>query len=262
MTENEKNTDTMEPTESSAGIGPTFMRKTYYKYLDKSQQAQGLPQPPLESAYNTTGRVHTLPAPDKLDLSNVDLHALIEARQTLRNYADTPLTLEELSFLLWATQGIKSVDTVRRRTARTVPSAGARHAFETLVLVNRVDGLTPGLYRYLASAHTLVTVSLSDDLAEQVAAACMGQGQVTKSAVTFLWVAVVERMYWRYGERGYRYLHLDAGHVCQNLYLAAEPLQCGVCAIAAFYDEELNALLELDGEEQFVIYIATLGKKL
>jgi SagB-type dehydrogenase family enzyme len=84
---------------------------------------------------------------------------------------------------------------------------------------------------------------------------------VLHSAVTFLWVAVVERMTWRYAERGDRYLLLDAGHVCQNLYLAAEALGCGVCAIAAYDDALLNAELGLDGENLFVIYLASLGVK-
>jgi SagB-type dehydrogenase family enzyme len=84
---------------------------------------------------------------------------------------------------------------------------------------------------------------------------------VKKSAVTFIWVAVPYRMTWRYGERGYRYLLLDAGHVCQNLYLAAENISSGVCAIAAYHDAMFNELLGLDGENQFVIYLGTVGKK-
>ena len=81
------------------------------------------------------------------------------------------------------------------------------------------------------------------------------------SGVVFLWTAVPYRMTWRYGERGYRDLHLDAGHVCQNLYLAAEAVGCGVCAIAAFDDDVMNDLLGIDGNDQFLIYLATAGKK-
>jgi SagB-type dehydrogenase family enzyme len=84
---------------------------------------------------------------------------------------------------------------------------------------------------------------------------------VRRSAVTLIWVAVVERMAWRYGERGYRYMHLDAGHVCQNLYLAAENIDCGVCAIAAFDDDNLNSVLGLDGENLFAIYLGSVGKR-
>jgi SagB-type dehydrogenase family enzyme len=98
-------------------------------------------------------------------------------------------------------------------------------------------------------------------MAIQLTKACLDQAQVLNSAVTFFWVAIVERMFWRYDERGYRYLHLDAGHVCQNLYLAAEAIQCGVCAIAAFNDDMVNQALGLDGEKELAIYIASLGRK-
>lgn len=142
-----------------------------------------------------------------------------------------------------------------------MPSAGARHAFETYLLINRVETLEPGVYRYLALDHALAATNLKPGMADEVTHACYDQGQVAQSAVTFLWVAVVERMTWRYVQRGYRYLHLDAGHVCQNLYLAAEAVGCGVCAIAAYDDELANTTLGLDGEAQFVIYAASLGKK-
>lgn len=249
------------PEENAAGIGQSFMRLTQRKYLEPSRQSQGLPQPPLEAPYDTTARIIPLPAPDSPEVPDLPLRTAIAQRATLRRYADTPLTLAELSMLLWVTQGIKYIDHERRHTSRTVPSAGARHAFETLLLINRVEGVSPGLYRYLASAHHLLTISLDGDLADTLTAACLGQHQISKSAVTFFWVAVVERMTWRYGARGYRYLFLDAGHVCQNLYLAAEPIRCGVCAIGAYDDDELNAALNLDGETQFVTYGATVGKR-
>jgi SagB-type dehydrogenase family enzyme len=146
-------------------------------------------------------------------------------------------------------------------TLRTVPSAGARHAFETYVLANRVEGLQSGLYRYSALKHAITAVDLSADIAETMTAACLGQGMVGTSAVTVFWAAELERMYYRYGERGYRYLHLDAGHACQNLYLAAESVGCGACAIAAFGDEAVNEALGLDGENRFEVYIATVGKR-
>jgi SagB-type dehydrogenase family enzyme len=144
---------------------------------------------------------------------------------------------------------------------RTVPSAGARHAFETYLLINRVEGLKQGMYRYLALEHKLIEVNMEADIVDRTVAGCMGQATVGGSAVTFIWVAIVDRMKWRYDVRGYRYLHLDAGHVCQNLYLAAESIDCGACAIAAFDDDEINQVLGLDGEQQFVIYVGAVGKK-
>jgi len=242
------------------GIGHQFIRQTQYKYMEQPDQQKGLPQPPLELPYDVTQRLIDLPAPDELPLEPVNLRKLIEDRSTVRNYAETPITLAELSYLLWCTQGVKGVRETHA-TVRTVPSAGARHAFETLLLANRVEELEPGVYRFVASLHKLVRLDLGDNLARRLAHACRNQEQVARSAATFFWVAVPYRMTYRYGERGYRYLFLDAGHVCQNLYLAAQAIGCGVCAIAAYDDEQLNATLGLDGETQFVIYLASLGKR-
>ncbi len=242
------------------GIGREFMRKTYYQHLGQSDQTKGLPQPPLELPYDADKPLIDLPALKGVDLGHFDLRAAIENRRSVRNYARQPLTLEELSYLLWCTQGVKEVIETRA-TLRTVPSAGARHAFETYLLANRVEGLEPGLYRFLAMEHMLLPVSLARDLADRVSEAALQQDFIKASAVTFIWTAVVYRMLWRYGERGYRYMHLDAGHACQNLYLAAEAIGCGACAIAAFNDEAMNGVIGIDGDEQFVIYMATVGKK-
>ena len=97
--------------------------------------------------------------------------------------------------------------------------------------------------------------------AHRITSACFDQQFILRSGAVFLWTAVPYRMTWRYGERGYRDLHLDAGHVCQNLYLAAEAVGCGVCAIAAFDDDRMNELLGINGTDQFLIYLATVGKK-
>jgi len=244
----------------SQGAGRRFMQKTQHQYLDVSDQRKKMPQPPLELSYDIQLPVFALPAPSELPGYQVDLKATIENRRSVRQYAAQALTLKELAFLLWCTQGVKeTVDDYA--TLRTVPSAGARHAFETYLLVNQVDELESGVYRYLAIDHKLVQLDKLDGLADKLTEACWGQTQVKRSAVTFFWAAVPYRMAWRYGERGYRYLHLDAGHICQNLYLSAEAIGAGVCAIAAFQDDMLNGLLDLDGEEQFIIYLATVGKK-
>lgn len=242
------------------GIGKEFLEKTKYKYLSESLQRQGVPIPPLEYAYDPTAELIVLPDPETLPAYPIDLRKAIDQRCTLRRYQETALTLDELTFLLWTTQGVKSV-TKRPVTFRTVPSAGSRHAFETYLVINRVEGIEPGLYRYIALENALLPIEVNETVAARIAEACLQQNQVTNSAVIFIWVVVTERMYWRYGERGYRYLHLDAGHVCQNLYLAAEAIDSGVCAIAAFDDDQLNQELQLDGEKLWVIYVGALGKR-
>jgi SagB-type dehydrogenase family enzyme len=243
-----------------AGAGREFMEKTKYRYLTKNDQQRGIPQPPLELPADPAQPSFSLPAPATINVPYLGIREAIEERRSVRSYARGPVTLEELSFLLWCTQGVRSMHGMQA-TFRTVPSAGARHAFETYLLVNDVAGLTPGLYRYLALSHTLRQVDTDPTLAHRVTAACLDQQFILRCGVVFLWAAVPYRMTWRYGERGYRDLHLDAGHVCQNLYLAGEAVGCGVCAIAAFDDDLMNGLLGIDGEEQFLIYLATVGKK-
>jgi SagB-type dehydrogenase family enzyme len=240
-------------------IGYEFMQKTK-KHTTLTAQQRGTEQPPLELAAPPDAKRVALPRPETLEMPVMDLRIAIEQRTSVRQYSDTPLSLAELSYLLWTTQGVKEISS-RPVTLRTVPSAGARHAFETFVLANRVEGLAPGLYRFLASEHALILADDSPTIAEDLTVGCYKQAMVNRAAVAFFWVAVVDRMFWRYDERGYRYLHLDAGHVCQNLYLAGESLGCGTCAIAAFDDDLLNQALQVDGKEMFVVYAATTGKK-
>jgi len=240
--------------------GHEFMVATHYAQLRASEQRRGVPQPPLEWPYDAAQPRICLPSPYDVPLQPCDLRTLIEERSSIREYAPTPLALDELAYLLWCTQGVRQ-RVGDKLTLRTVPSAGARHAFETYLVINQVEGIASGLYRYLAMEHALYGLPVSGDITADVTAACLGQEMIGKCAVTFIWVAVAARMTWRYGERGYRYLHLDAGHVCQNLYLAAQPLDCGVCAIAAFDDDLLNNTLQLNGKELFAIYLATVGKK-
>lgn len=240
--------------------GKTFWELTKNKYLPISPQNSGIPQPPLELPVDPAAELIALPKPADIEKTSFDLWQAINQRKSLRQYAEHPLDLEELSLLLWATQGVHRISS-RPATLRTVPSAGARHAFETFILVNQVEGLAPGLYRFAAIEHALQAVDTSNDVNARITAACEDQTQVSRSAVTFIWAAVIERMTWRYPERGYRYILLDAGHVCQNLYLAAEAMQCGACAIAAFDDDVLNYELGLDGISQFAVYAASLGKR-
>jgi len=244
----------------SRGPGREFMEKTKYRYIGKSDQQRGVPQPPLEVPAEPGKAVIDLPSPASFDIPRVDLRTAIEQRQSVRQYVHDPITLDELSFLLWCTQGVKKVHG-SQATFRTVPSAGARHAFETYLLVNDVEGLEPGLYRFLALSHRLQQLNADPVLRAKVNAACFDQQFILRCGAVFLWTAVPYRMTWRYGERGYRDLHLDAGHVCQNLYLAAEAVGCGVCAIAAFDDDAMHMLIGIDGENQFLIYLATVGKK-
>lgn len=239
------------------GAGREFLERTSFKNQTQSDQAKGLPMPPFEDPVE--GEPIILPDPDSLDLKQIDISEAIELRESIREYREDPITLSELSYLLWCTQGVKW--TFPEATFRTVPSAGARHPMDTYLLVNRVGELESGIYKYLAFDHALLAIPSNQFIDDLVTTACHEQAYVKKSAVTFIWVATPYRMTWRYGERGYRDIFLEAGHICQNLYLSALSVDCGVCAIGAFNDGEINDLLGLDGEEKFVIYMATLGKR-
>jgi SagB-type dehydrogenase family enzyme len=235
------------------------MEMTRYNHVSPSDQFLKLPPPPLEKPYPPEGPFVSLPRADTIAVPPLDLRTAIENRRSVRRYLRDPLSPSELSYLLWCTQGIVQV-VDPYYTLRNVPSAGGRHSFETCLLINRVEGIRPGLYQYLSFTHRLMEMDTRPGITDRVMAACLGQAFVRNSAVTFLWSCVVYRMAWRYAERAWRLVHLDAGHVGQNLYLAAEQVGCGTCAMGAFDDQLMADLLGIDGVEEFVIYCAAVGK--
>jgi SagB-type dehydrogenase family enzyme len=141
-----------------------------------------------------------------------------------------------------------------------VPSGGARHPFETYLIINRVEGIKPGLYRYLALKHKLHHIPTKGSLIQKLVTACMDQKFVGTSAVTFVWTVIPYRTEWRYGIVSHKLIAIDVGHVCQNLYLACEAINAGACAIGAYLQGEMDKLLGVDGKEEFAIYVASVGK--
>ncbi len=197
--------------------------------------------------------------PRNWQLKEARITPLLQNRRSLRKYEEKPVTLEELAFMLWASQGITAKS--GSYSFRTVPSAGALYPVETYISANQVEGLEPGLYHFDVENFCLHRLSDSDS-AEAVATACLDQKFMARSAVIFLWSAVIRRCMSKYGNRGMRYILLDAGHICQNLLMAAEATGNGGCPVAAFYDDEVNELLSLDPKEESMLYAAAVGKKL
>jgi SagB-type dehydrogenase family enzyme len=229
--------------------------------LVESDQDRGLPAPSPQKAYPADASLLDLVAPDEFGLGRATLLDLIRQRKSRRKYSDQPLSLEELSFLLWATQGVRQVTGGGNRTWRTVPSSGGRHPFETYLVVNRVAGLATGLYRYLALEHKLLWLRPTDqEWLDKLVFACRGQEFLRASAVTFIWTAIPYRAEWRYANEAHKTIALDAGHVCQNLYLACEAIGAGTCAVAAYAQNALDALLGVDGQDEFALYVAAVGK--
>ncbi|MEW6720434.1 MAG: SagB/ThcOx family dehydrogenase [Thermodesulfobacteriota bacterium] len=228
---------------------------------EATDHARGLPPPPLQKPVPPDARTIALPGPERFDaLCAAGLLPLLRKRRSVRRFADEYLSIEELAFLLWGTQGV-----LRRdgdvATFRTVPSAGARHAFETYLYCRKIASLEEGIYRYLPLSHALLHEFAEPGLAGKIVGACLGQRFVAQGAVTFFWSVFPARMEWRYGAAAHRVLLLDAGHVCQNLYLCAEAIGAGACAVAAYDQEALDALLGLDGMNEFVLYLAPVGRR-
>ena len=226
----------------------------------ESDQRRGLPMPPPQQPYDANAPTVDLPAPDPSILAKPDLYACIADRKSRRQYTGERLTLQELAYLLWATQGVRKVVMGGKGSFRTVPSSGGRHPFETYLAIQRVDGVEPGMYRYLPFEHKLVHLFSDEDLEGRLTELTLAQRFVGQSAVCFIWSAVPYRQEWRYGTQGYKGTLLDAGHVCQDLYLACESIGCGTCAIAAYDQAELDRYLGLDGEEELVVYLAPVGR--
>ena len=182
-----------------------------------------------------------LPPPELFPDVPVNFLELVEVRSSVRQYSSSPVSKRELSYLLWCTQGVKSKD-CDGKTKRTVPSAGGLHVFTTYVYANNVGGIEAGLYRFLAEEHGLCLVCAKegdDGFGEAFAASFSNPALVKNGAVTFVWAADADRSIARFGENAERYMYLDAGHVCQNLYLSALSVNIGVCAVGAFSEEKL-----------------------
>ena len=226
----------------------------------QSDQELKLPQPALEKPYDKNSEIIALPEVDDSVFTKTNLLDILRDRKSNRSYTKESLTIKELSFLLWATQGVKEIRGNNYATLRPVPSAGARHPFETYIAVNRVEGLKNGVYRYLALTHELLFLFQDENLEENLSTVTLGQKFAGKSAVTFIWSAIPYRGEWRYNVLAHKPMLIDAGHLCQNLYIASEAIGCGTCAIAAYDQEGIDKFLNLDGEDEFVVYMSPVGK--
>lgn len=226
----------------------------------QTNQSRGIPPPPIEKPFALDGKRIDLVAKDKWQsIGSIDLVSAIQNRRSHRLFRAEPLTLEELSFLLWATQGIRKISSAARGF-RTVPSAGCRHALETYLCVLNVAGLEVGIYRYLPLEHQLLFEFSEGRLVERIVAATLGQSFIGRAPVTFIWTTIPYRTEWRYDIAAHKVIAIDAGHVCQNLYLACAAIGAGTCAVAAYDQELMDQLLRVDGKDEFTIYLAPVGK--
>ena len=197
-----------------------------------------------------------LPNIDTLQIKDAPLLDIIKTRHSERKYAPQPIPLDHLALMLYAMQGIRAVK--KNIVFKTVPSAGASQPFELCVLIERVDGVSKGLYQYLEATHQLGLISDDETQIQAIIDASKHGKLLENASALFILIAHHNVTAYRYSERGIRYLFLDAGHVMQNLYLTAEGLKHGVCAIGHYDDNAINQALSLDAQA-FVIYMASLG---
>jgi SagB-type dehydrogenase family enzyme len=184
----------------------------------------------------------------------LNLEEAILKRRSVREYSPQPLTLEKLARLLFYAIGV----TGSQDYQRAAPTAGGLTPIEIYPVINYIEGLERGLYHYDALRHRL-HVLRREDLRREIAKACLQQDFLSDAAVVLVLSAVHRRTAWKYGERAYRYIMLDAGHAAQNIQLEATALGLGSCPIGAFFDTELNRLLGLAAEEEFAVLAVSVG---
>lgn len=262
------------------GIGDEFQRRTRYRrdelpggWLDWAARPEPfklypgaprvtLPPPPGVQAegVKADGATADGPAATAPGYPETSLWRALRARHSGRSYGGAPLTLAEVGASLWAASGVRGE--ADGLPARTAPSAGGLYPIETYLVAHRVEGLETGVYHYAVLDHALEQVETAPaaDLRRRAAAAALDQPIAGLCDAVVVWTAVLERTLWKYGQRGYRYVYMDAGHVGENLALAAAALGLESCHIAAIYDDEADALVGVEAPEETVLYLTTLGR--
>ncbi len=239
----------------SGGSGDQFQRDT--KYERGRLPGGGLDRASRPEAFKSYPGAARFPLETPEAESGMTLWQALHLRSSVRRFSRKPMTAKEISRLLWASQGVTRI---RQGFAfRTAPSAGALYPIETYVCLQNVTGLGPGLYHYDVGGHALEQLQ-AGDLGRGLAAAALDQDFLAEAAAVFIWTAVFGRSKWKYRQRAYRYVYLDAGHIAQNLALAAVALGLGSCQVAALYDDEVNGLLGLDEQEESVLYLSAVGR--
>jgi SagB-type dehydrogenase family enzyme len=233
--------------------GDKFQQKSKYSRYDLSGGLDWDNKPDIYKQIPDSKKIK-LPEPKKNIKTTLD--NCLKKRRSIRDFSGSPLDLGQLSYLLWASTGIQ-----RREHGykfRTAPSAGALYPIETYVVVNNVLKLEKGVYHYSIKDHTLEEMKIGD-FAIKTANGALGQGMCARAAVVFIWTSIFQRSKWKYGQRAYRYIYLDAGHIAENLALASTGLGLGSCQIGALFDEEINDIIDVDGESESTIYMSVVG---
>ena len=239
-------------------IGDRYQQET--KYDRHNMTGGGLDwesQPEVYKEYPKAKKVE-LPKPKVPDnIDKMTLDQALKNRRSVRQFTREPMNIEQLSYLLWASTGIQRKELGYE--FRTAPSAGALYPIETYLVVNNVKDLPMGVYHYNIKNHELEQLE-QGDFGEALSLAALNQGICAKCAVAFVHTAIFERSKWKYKQRAYRYIYMDAGHIGENLGLAAVSLGLSSCHVGAIFDDEANKIIGVDGKTESVIYLTVVGK--
>jgi SagB-type dehydrogenase family enzyme len=242
--------------QAETGMARRYLKETRYSRRTMGERAAVYPQAPLYKEYPEAAQHLGLdPEPGR---RSADLWQCLARRRSQRHYRDRPLSQAELAALLWATQGITA--TLGGYHFRAAPSAGALYPVETYLAVHRVDGVTPGIWHLQVLDFALELVA-AGDFRQPLVQAGLSQGFLGEAAAVFIWTGILNRARWKYRERAVRYLFLDAGHICQNLMLAATALGLGVCPVGAFFDDEVEQIVQVDEQQEVALYLAAVGPR-
>jgi SagB-type dehydrogenase family enzyme len=235
-------------------IGDAFQKSTKHSrerllagYLDWANK----PEP-----YKKYPSAKIIPLSKEFPTKFLPIVDVLKKRRSVRSFSPKPLSLDVLSFLLWASTGVQRTE--QGYDFRTVPSAGALYPIETYLIANNVEDLEKALYHYNIQTHALEKLKVGD-FAEKMAYATLEQKMCIDAPVVLIWTAIFERTKWKYAQRAYRYVYLEAGHIGQNLALVATGIGLGSCPIGAFFDDEVNQIIEVDGKEESVLYLSVVG---
>jgi len=237
------------------GIGDRYHRETKYS-RDSLGGTHALAPPAAEQFTCYNNAELKIPLPQGLSFPAADFWNILAARRSQRDFNDDALSFDDFCRLLFAVQGV--TERSPGCLFRTVPSAGGLYPVETYIVPRRIVSLDPGIY-HVNVLHTCLELLRMGSFERSLAEAALGQTMVAEAALTFVWTAVVNRSKRKYRERAYRYIYMDAGHIGQNLYLAATALGLGCCTIGAFFDDEVNEILGVDGIQETAIYMGVVG---
>ncbi|GKX29171.1 thioester oxidase [Vallitalea longa] len=234
--------------------------------------AKGIPQPEFQKSVNENSITVDLPIITSDKVPKADFFEIISSRISRRSYSKTPMNLEELSFLLWCTQGVKKViggyrryikDGSGRNYLRPVAAGGCINAYETYIAINNVQGLEKGIWRYLPLSNQIILekqiIRISEKTSEVFTNKSQDQIFTSKAAAIFFWACTPYRGEWRYKETSHKIMLIDLGHISHQLYLATETIGCGCCTIGGYYQDKADALIGVDGENEYTVLCASVG---